>query len=302
MSKETKMPFKMCEILAEGEGKLLQAGIEEYKNDAWLLFEHAFGIDRTHYFLRMKEEISKIENGISLYQKYENEIDLRCRHIPLQHITGHQVFMGIDFEVSEHVLIPRQDTEILVEQALKKTGDLSENGRGSGTALEILDMCTGSGCIAISMKKLAKVPVRVTAVDLSEQALQMAVKNAENNHCEIELIQSDLFEKIGDRKFDMIISNPPYIRSDVIPGLMEEVRSHEPLMALDGDKDGLKFYKKITENAVKRLNTGGCIFYETGCDQAEAVGKILKEYGFVHIRTVKDLAGLDRVVAAEYFQ
>lgn len=302
MLKETKMPLRMREILTEGEGKLLQAGIEEYKNDAWMLFEHVFGIDRTHYFLKMNEEISKMENGRQLCKKYENEIELRCSHIPLQHITGHQVFMGIDFKVSENVLIPRQDTEILVEQALKKAKDLYVNGQSGGDALEILDMCTGSGCIAISMKMLAKVPVRVTAVDLSEQALQMAVKNAGNNHCEIEFIQSDLFEKIDDRKFDMIISNPPYIRSDVIPGLMEEVKNHEPLMALDGDKDGLKFYKKITESAVKSLNIGGCIFYETGCDQAEDVGKILKEYGFVHIRTVRDLAGLDRVVAAQYYR
>lgn len=300
MTKERKMTLRMREILAEAEEKLLRAEIGEYKNDAWLLFEHIFELDRTHYFLRMNEMISDMKNGRALYDKYAKAVDMRCSHIPLQHITGHQVFMGIDFEVNENVLTPRQDTEVLVEQALNVCRNLYPDKKSSRNPLKILDMCTGSGCIAISVKMLVKVPVQVTAVDLSGQALQTAERNAEKNSCEIEFIQSDLFEKISDRKFDIIISNPPYIRSDVIPGLMEEVKDHEPLMALDGDSDGLKFYRKITEQAADCLEAGGCILYEIGCDQSEDVGRILEEHGFEHIRTVKDLAGLDRVVMAHH--
>ena len=282
---------RMREVLADAEEKLRQAGIEEYKNDAWLLFEYVFQIDRTHYFLQMNEEIGAEEK--MRYEQYKNVVDRRCCRIPLQHIIGNQIFMGIDFEVNEHVLIPRQDTEILVEQALTICNDSNKD------YMEILDMCTGSGCIAISMKMLAKKQITVTAADISEQALQVAERNAKKNHCEIVFVHSDLFEKLKDKTFDMIISNPPYIRSSVISSLMKEVRLYEPMLALDGDEDGLKFYREITMEAEKYLNPGGCILYEIGYDQAEEVSRILEQRGFSSVHTVKDLAGLDRVVMAE---
>lgn len=293
------MSLKMREILAEAEQRLFQAGIEEAGNDAWLLFEAVFETDRAHYFLTMNEQISDIKNGEGLYEKYETVISMRCQHIPLQYITGHQVFMGIDFLVNESVLIPRQDTEILAEQTLKACKDFSM-GKKHTEALHILDMCTGSGCIAVSLKKLSKIPLYVTAVDLSEKALVTAKENAVRNHCEIEFIQGDLFENLNGRKFDIIVSNPPYIKSADISRLMEEVRDYEPLMALDGAEDGLSFYRKITENAGDFLNSGGCILYEIGCRQAEDVAEILKERGFVNIQIFKDLAGLNRVAAAQY--
>lgn len=293
------MSLKMREILAEAEEELFQAGIEEAGNDAWLLFEAVFETDRAHYFLIMNEQISDIENGTKLYEKYKNIISLRCQRIPLQYITGHQVFMGIDFLVNENVLIPRQDTEILAEQTLKVCEGFSMK-KNDTEALHILDMCTGSGCIAVSLKKLSKIPLYVTAVDLSEKALMTAKENAIRNCCEIEFIQGDLFENLNGRKFDIIVSNPPYIKSADISGLMEEVRDYEPLMALDGAEDGLKFYRRITENAKNFLNSEGHILYEIGCWQAEDVAGILKEHGFVNIQIFRDLAGLNRVAAAQY--
>ena len=160
-------------------------------------------------------------------------------------------------------------------------------------------MCTGSGCIAVSMKKLAEHEICVTAVDLSAAALETAKRNAAKNDCKIRFLESNLFENTGTQKYDLILSNPPYICSDVIPTLMEEVKDHEPRMALDGEKDGLFFYRRITQEAEKYLNPGGYLMYETGYDQAEAVEEILKEHGFGKIRIVKDLAGLNRVAAGQ---
>lgn len=286
------MPLKICEVLAEAENTLRVAGIPEYKNDAWLLFEAVFQMNRTGYLMHMSEKLESIPDAEMLYEKYREVTEKRSRHIPLQHITGHQVFMGLDFEVNENVLIPRQDTEILVEEALKLC-------RENTQIVQVLDMCTGSGCIAVSMKKLAEHEICVTAVDLSAAALETAKRNAAKNDCEIRFLESNLFENTGTQKYDLILSNPPYIRSDVIPTLMEEVKDHEPWMALDGEKDGLFFYRRITQEAEKYLNPGGYLMYETGYDQAEAVEEILQEHGFGKIRIVKDLAGLNRVAAGQ---
>lgn len=291
------MPSKMCEILAEAEETLQKAGIEESKTDAWLLFEFIFQIDRAHYFLKMTETITDKKNGSTLYQKYKEAVFMRSRHIPLQYITGHQIFMGIDFMVNRDVLIPRQDTEILAERVLKACQSMFKR---KGEPLRILDMCTGSGCLAISLKMLSRAPVVVTAVDLSKKALQMAEGNAKKHGCEIEFINSDLFENLEKRTFDMIVSNPPYIKSGDIPHLMQEVRDYEPVMALDGEEDGLRFYKEITRKARNYLEAGGLIFYEIGCEQAADVREILIENGFVNIQIFQDLAGLDRVAAAKY--
>lgn len=291
------MPFRMYEILAEAEEKLRKAKIYEAKTDAWLLFEFIFQIDRARYFLEMTQNIFDKKHGTELYQKYKNAISMRSRHIPLQYITGHQIFMGIDFIVNCDVLIPRQDTEILAEKALKACQSIFESKRET---LHVLDMCTGSGCLAISLKMLSKAPINMTAIDLSEKALKIATENAKKHCCEIEFINSDLFEKLENRKFDLIVSNPPYIKSTDIPHLMEEVRDYEPLMALDGEKDGLKFYKEITKRAGEYLKIGGILFYEIGCEQAGDVIKILEENEFVNIQVFQDLTGLDRVIMAEY--
>jgi release factor glutamine methyltransferase len=193
--------------------------------------------------------------------------------------------MGLEFDVSPHVLIPRQDTEILVEEALK----LCEGKK-------VLDMCTGSGCIIISIAKLGK-SAGVAAVDISAEALNVAKGNAAKNEVKVEFIESDLFEKVeGD--YDIIVSNPPYIRTKVMEELMPEVKDHEPVIALDGSKDGLYFYRKITASLKQHLRSGGTILYEIGYDQGEAVRDILKQEGFTDILVKKDLSGLDRVVTA----
>lgn len=192
--------------------------------------------------------------------------------------------MGLSFYVNEHVLIPRQDTEILVEETAKFLRD----------GMQFLDLCTGSGCILLSLLHL-KHGVEGTGVDLSPEALKVAKKNRERLGAKAALIQSDLFDKI-ESAFDVIVSNPPYIKRAEIETLMDEVRLHEPYMALDGHEDGLYFYRKIAEEAPKYLRAGGGLFLEIGCDQGACVAELLRQQGFADVKVVKDLAGLDRVV------
>lgn len=218
-------------------------------------------------------------------QAYFHAVDRRCLHIPLQYITGRQEFMGLTFTVTPDVLIPRQDTEVLVEEVLKylKPG------------MEALDLCTGSGCIGVSLKHY--VPgAAIWASDISRKALKVAEKNALGNQAEVHFVHSDMFEHIH-QKFDIIVSNPPYIPSAQIPELMPEVRDHEPVTALDGSGDGLYFYHKITESSSLYLKEKGMLFYEIGYDQGRAVSEILRENGFENVTVIRDLAGLDRVVA-----
>ena len=298
--------MKIRELIAGAEKKLCDAGIEDYKNDAWLLFEHIFQINRGKYFMIMNDDMEKLSNACGkdkadsqLLQRFEEAVARRCERIPLQHITGYQEFMGLVFHVNEHVLTPRPETELLVERVLKVCEQQLRDEEGRNVpCVRVLDMCTGSGCIAISIKKLSKVPVEVAAVDLSEHALETARTNANTQNCEIQFTQSDLFDKINGETFDIIVSNPPYICSEVIPTLMEEVRLHEPMMALDGSADGLKFYQKISDDARRFLRKGGYILYEIGYDQGEAVAGILKENGYHSIEVIKDYAGLDRMVIA----
>lgn len=300
--------MKLRSIVMQAGEFLNDAGIEEYQNDAWLLFEYVFGISRTKYLLQMNDEAESIADFAKKQCCFNELLQKRSKHIPLQHLIGQQNFMGLDFLVNEHVLIPRQDTEILVEYALNRCHQMIESRlpkmnevlQSREDSFDILDMCTGSGCIAISMKKLSKYPVSVTAADLSEEALKQAKANTEKHQCEITLIHSDLFENLSDKKFDMILSNPPYIKSEEIQTLMEEVRSYEPLMALDGDADGLKFYRSITKSAEKYLKPNGYLIYEIGCDQAEEVSQLMRISGFKEIEIKKDLAGLDRVVAGRW--
>lgn len=266
------------QLLTEGRKKLQEAQIEEWDLDAWYLLEHVTGCTRSSYFLYPERKADACQ-----VQQYEELIQKRSIRIPLQHLTGSQEFMGLPFYVNEDVLIPRQDTEILVEESLKYIR----------AGMHILDMCTGSGCILLSILKL-RPGVAGTGADLSERALAVAEKNRAALNVRAEFLESDLFEKVTE-SYDCILSNPPYIPSRVVDTLMEEVRDHEPRQALDGREDGLYFYRKIIEQSPEYLKPGGMLFFEIGYDQAEAV-KGLMEAAFTDICVIKDLAGLDRVV------
>ncbi len=262
-----------------GKKRLTAAEVPDADLDAWYLLEWCTDVSRSHYLAYPDEIISHDQE-----EQYRASLVKRERRIPLQQITGEQEFMGLSFYVNEHVLIPRQDTEILVEETAKFLRD----------GMQFLDLCTGSGCILLSLLHL-KPGVEGTGVDLSPEALKVAEKNRERLGAKAALIQSDLFDKI-ESAFDVIVSNPPYIKRAEIETLMDEVRLHEPYMALDGHEDGLYFYRKIAEEAPKYLRAGGGLFLEIGCDQGACVAELLRQQGFAEVKVVKDLAGLDRVV------
>ena len=279
-------------LLKEGTELLERSGIGEAGLDAWLLLEYAAGKSRAYYYAH-KDEPAAPETE-ELYKKLCRE---RARHIPLQHLTGQAFFMGYEFLVNDKVLIPRQDTEILAEEALFVMKELP--------APRILDMCTGSGCILISLLK-EREDARGVGADLSSSALLVAKKNAEKHGVQDRavFVESDTFsagyfqEKDGKPlvKYDILISNPPYIPQKEIEGLMEEVRLYDPRMALDGGEDGLSFYRSITAKAGDYLKPGGWLLYEIGCRQGRAVSSLMKEAGFLDVKIKQDLSGLDRVV------
>lgn len=270
------------DLYKKGEMRLHESGIVDAALDARLLLEFVMGTDRNYLLAHGDEPVEE-----AWAERYVELISRRAAHIPLQHITGFQEFMGLKFMVNEHVLIPRQDTECLVEEAMIETMD----------GMRVLDLCTGSGCILISLMKY-KNELIGTAVDLSEEALEVAKKNAEYHQVPITFVKSDLFENlpVPDHKFDVIVSNPPYIPTKDIDTLMEEVRLHEPKQALDGSEDGLYFYRKISSESPDYLVHGGKLLFEIGYNQGEQVCAIMSENGFEQIRIIKDLAGLDRVV------
>ena len=280
------------ELLTQGTQLLMNAGIEEARLDAWLLLEYTADISRAWYYAHPEAEVNEeiVSEYLSLCQK-------RAEHIPLQHLTHQACFMGYDFYVDERVLVPRQDTEVLAEEALHQLRNM-RNPR-------ILDMCTGSGCLLLSL--LMELPDATgTGVDISAAALAVAERNRKNLELEKRavLVQSDTF--LGDYfqknsgnislEYDMLISNPPYIPTEDIGKLMEEVRFHDPVLALDGREDGLYFYRRITEQAGKYLKPGGWLMYEIGCEQGADVSAIMQGEGFTEVAVKKDLAGLDRVV------
>jgi len=267
------------EAISFGEEKLNIAGIEDAKNDAWLLLTFVCKIDRTYYYVHMDEEMLAEQVA-----EYESVLSKRAEHVPLQYITGEQEFMGLPFHVNDAVLIPRQDTETLVEQALKVIRP----------GMKVLDMCTGSGCILISILKNV-VDVEGFGYDISKQAINMAKENAKLNYVTATFERSDLFENVTDT-FDVIVSNPPYIPTDVIGGLMPEVAVYEPIQALDGKEDGLHFYRRIVATASEYLNPNGMLLVEIGHEQGEAVSSLMLEAGFKDVQVIKDLAGNDRVV------
>lgn len=331
------------ELYLYGVKQLEEAGIAEAKLDARLLLEHVCGTDRNtlliHPELSVKEEQEK---------SYVIHIENRARRIPLQHITGVQEFMGLEFYVNQDVLIPRQDTEILVEEVMLHVHD----------GMSILDVCTGSGCILISLLQYSN-DCGGVGIDLSSKALETAKRNAEEIlgkrdmrvmmenafpvQNEIHFLQGDLLQPLNmealtayeaqngmngkgagrtdpersmaekdavevkgvweaEIKFDLIVSNPPYIPTKVIPTLEPEVAKHEPLTALDGGEDGLYFYREIIREAAKYLIRGGMLFFEIGYDQGEAVSRLLEDAGYVDIEIKKDYAGLDRVVFGTFLE
>lgn len=276
------------EALSYGTDILTRAGIEEATLDAWLLLEYQTGMSRSAYFLHENDTMDEEQKS-----HYCADIEQRSKRIPLQHITGEQEFMGLKFQVNEHVLIPRQDTEILVEEAQKYLH----------SDMRVLDMCTGSGCIIISLADTAKIKrmehVTCVGVDLSAEALEVSKQNAEHLEVDVTFIQSDLFEQV-EEKYDLIVSNPPYIRTDVIEGLQEEVKLHDPYMALDGKEDGLFFYRKIIEEGKRYLQSGARLLFEIGYDQGMGVTELMEKAGYSGIVVKKDLAGLDRVVIGVY--
>ncbi len=288
------------ELYEEGMARLKAAEVKEEELTARLMLEYLCHTDRNYLLAHGDERVTG-----DIVEQYTGMIDERAKHIPLQYITNEQEFMGLKYYVNQDVLIPRQDTECLVEEAMREIQD----------GMAVLDMCTGSGCIIISLIKY-KNHIRAVATDISERALGVARHNSLEHGVteQLRLVQSDLFENEeeirralrfltdaeqgqGDR-FDFILSNPPYIRSDVIEGLDAEVKDHEPRIALDGTADGLYFYRKIVDQARAFLVPGGKIFLEIGYDQGDAVTEILKKNGYADIQVTKDLAGLDRVVSA----
>jgi release factor glutamine methyltransferase len=276
------------ELYEYGINKLSEAGIDEAALDARLLLEHICHTDRNELLVHGDSIRSDLEK-----QFYEIVIEKRALRIPLQHITGVQEFMGLEFKVNEHTLIPRQDTEILVEEAMRHVSD----------GMRILDMCTGSGCILLSLLKYSN-ECEGVGIDISKEALIVARENASRLGLDADFLCGDLFEplenyvskKTKDRLFDVIVSNPPYIETAVIPTLMPEVREHEPMMALDGMEDGLYFYRKIVDKSIGYIRKGGNLFFEIGYNQGEAVSKLMSDAGYSQVRVIKDYAGLDRVV------
>lgn len=355
--------FKIwADVLNYGKKILKNAGIVEADLDAWYLFEQSFGISRAQYFLCARENIvgstaqkmtAQEQTGNSLESKnaldcvelwlkeklsaYEHALKKRAARIPLQQIIGQQEFMGLSFFVNEHVLIPRQDTETLVELVLQEQKDKD---------ISILDMCTGSGCIAVSLKKLGGY-AHVEGADISEESLKVAKRNSEeileNNDVNNDAVSSrteqiqnctnltnnqnkqdnseermvseasklsqagvtfrhsDMFSNFPEtEQFDVIVSNPPYIPSAVIEELEPEVRDHEPRGALDGTADGLYFYRILAEECAKHLTPGGHVYFEIGYDQGMAVKELLDNHGFKDTRVIQDLAGKDRVVCGAW--
>lgn len=272
------------QVYLEGKKTLEKAEIADSRTDAWLLMEYVTGMTRASYFLRETEEMPKDRAA-----RYREMIQRRAQHIPLQHITHEAWFYGLKFYVDRHVLIPRQDTEVLVEEVLLEAGKMQADGR-----FRILDMCTGSGCILLALLAVLK-EAEGTGADLSKEALSVAKRNGRELDIPAVWKISDLFSDISGT-YDIIVSNPPYIESHVIDSLMEEVRDHEPRMALDGTEDGLYFYRRISGEAGKYLAPGGILAFEIGYDQGGPVRLMMENAGYEEIRVVKDLAGLDRVV------
>ena len=284
-----KKTFTMRQIYKEGSAYLAGAGVRDASLDAWLLLESVTGVSRAAYYGNPDAVVAEEDAG-----RYQEAVKMRAKRVPLQHITGEQVFMGYPFSVNGDVLIPRQDTEVLVEEGLRvvKPG------------IRVLDMCTGSGCILLSLLKNSREKKRIGGLtglgtDVSEKALAVARGNARRLGVDAEFLQSDLFTDV-EGTFHLIISNPPYIPTADIPDLEEEVRLFDPVLALDGKEDGLYYYRRIIQDSAAHIAFGGYLLFEIGCNQAGEVVDLMKNAGYRNIMVKKDLAGLDRVVLGMY--
>jgi len=273
------------QAITKGMIMLKSNNVESPKLKARLLLQYVLDKPRQYIIVYDNKEIDKQQQ----WQYFVN-IEKLTKGIPLQHITHRQEFMKMDFFVDENVLIPRPDTEILVEEVIKIAQKYNSP--------RILDLCTGSGAIAISLKKFVP-SADITAVDISEKALEIAQKNAEKLEAKINFVKSNLFDKLDNKKFDIIVSNPPYIRKDEIKKLSEEVQK-EPKIALDGGEDGLDFYRIIAEQAINYLKTGSFLCFEIGYNQKNDVIKIIEdEQNYKNTYCKKDLYGNDRIIITQ---
>ena len=287
MTDSTAPKLTYRQMCHNGAAILADAGITDAEYDSFALLEYITGMDRTAYILNGSKSVPG-----DIAERYDAVIDRRSSHIPLQHITGQAWLYGRSFNVNSDVLVPRQDTEVLVSEALKVI-----NAKDS-----VLDMCTGSGCIIITLA-LEKKLGRALGADISEAALKVALGNREKLGADdVTFVKSNIFSDINvndEELFDVIVSNPPYIATGEIETLTEEVRIHDPYIALDGLEDGLYFYREITQQSMNYIKSGGWLLYEIGCTQAHDVSDIMSEYGYSNIKVIKDLAGLDRVVMGQ---
>ncbi len=277
------MSKKIKDIFIEYKKILKENNFDTYSLDVEVLLMNVTGFSKTQLYLNTDYTLKTEE-----YEKFKKFFNRRLKNEPIAYIIEKCEFMGMDFLLNNHTLIPRPDTEILVEKAIEIINKNNFNNA--------LDIGTGSGAIAISLAKYCN--INVTALDINNKAIEMAKKNASINKVKnIEFIQSDIFEKINN-KYDIIVSNPPYIKTEDIKTLEKNVKDYEPILALDGGKSGLIFYEKITNNAIKYLNKNGYLMFEIGYDQAKEVKNIMENNNFYNITVLKDLSGLDRVVFA----
>ena len=268
------------ELMADGVRQLTDAGFSEARTDVRILLFHACGLDFMS-FLRDGDLQAQAEQE----EYFRGMLARRMNHEPVQYIIGEQEFCGLRFLVQTGVLIPRPETELLAEAVFT-----------TAKGKRVLDLCTGSGCIAVTVAKLGA-PVFTAASDYSAEALAVAKKNAELQDVPVTFFHGDLFENV-EGTYDIIVSNPPYIKSKVVEELMPEVKDFEPRMALDGTEDGLLFYRRIVAEAKVFLNPGGRLMFEIGHDQGEEVSGLLYDAGYEEIEVKKDYAGLDRMVFA----
>ncbi len=296
------MSLPLKELIKIGTQQLKDAGVADAEIDAKELYCYMQGIDRVGLMLRWQETLQ--DNQCEVYFEL---IERRAKRIPLQHITGRQEFMGLPFDVNDKVLIPRQDTETMVEDAIELATKATLRGEPYSNVMQkggdVLDLCCGSGAIGISLAKLCP-KLRVTCSDVSSEALAVARQNVLLNGVKsVKLIESDMFNELngilGKKKFDMIISNPPYIQHSVIESLEPEVKDHEPMIALDGGEDGLDFYRRIAADAADYMKKGGVLMVEIGNEQCDAVKGLLRSTErFERIIGLTDLTGKDRIIVA----
>ena len=281
--------MKIKEVIEEGKNALSKNNIEDNVIVTRELLAFVLGVEKQYLVIHLSDELNAED-----YIKFKENINKLINGKPLQYITNNQEFMGLNFFVNENVLIPQPDTEIIVEETLKKSKELLLKN----VKINILDLCTGSGAIAVSLSSFLGDEAEVFASDISTKALEVAKNNNEKNNTNVRFIESNLFENIQEQKFNIIVSNPPYIRSNVINNLPKQVQN-EPHLALDGGEDGLKFYKKIIEQACNYIENGYLIL-EIGYDQKEDVENLLKENkNYSEIKTIQDFSGNDRCVIAK---